>query len=114
MGKAKERSWGPLSRTNALRAGSFCEDMNGDLEVFLDANRRRNEAEVEKLVERGRARFVLKEKPQHHQERERKGEEAETVEENNSVEGVPPDEIQKEWMMWLAERTTSIEKERRK
>ena len=45
--KKKERSWGPLSRTNVWRVGSFWEDMNRDLEVFLDKNRERKEAEVE-------------------------------------------------------------------
>ena len=85
--------------------------MNGDLEVFLDTNGERKEAEIPKHVERGRARFVLKEKPQHPQEQERKGEEAETVEVNPGVEEVPPEEIQTERMMWLAERATSLEKE---
>ena len=47
-GKEKERSWGPLSRATAWRVGIFCEDLNGDVKVFLDKNGERKEAEVEK------------------------------------------------------------------
>ena len=112
-GKKKERRWGPLSRATAWRVGIFCEDLNGDVKVFLDENGERKEAEVEKRIERGRARFFLKEKTQHQQEGQerRVDEQAATVQENPGVDEVPAEEIQMERMMWLAERTTSIEKE---
>ena len=88
------------------------EDMNGDIKVFLDENGERKEADVEKLVEGGRARFIIKEKPQHHQEGSGgKGEEAETAQQINGVEEIPPEELQTERMMWLAEKATSLEKE---
>ena len=111
-GVMKERRWGPLSRANAWRVGSFWEDMNRDLKVFLDKDGERKEAEIEKVIRSGRARFMICEKPQHHQEGSgRKAEEAGTTEKNNGVEEVPPEEIQTERMMWLAEKATSLEKE---
>ena len=50
--------------------------------------------------------------PQPSQEgNERMDEQAVTVEENHGVEEVPPEEIQTERMMWLAEKVTSLQNE---
>ena len=66
MGERKKL--GQLSRAKTWRMGSFWEDMNGDMKVFLDKDPERKESEDEKVVEDGRARFLIKEKSQHHQE----------------------------------------------
>ena len=32
----EERNWGPLSKTNVWRAGSYLEDMDGEAQVFIE------------------------------------------------------------------------------
>ena len=46
----RERSWGPLSRRAALRVGCFLEDMDREVNVFIEKEGERREVGVEKLV----------------------------------------------------------------
>ena len=67
----RERTWGPLSRTTAWRAGCFWQDMQGAAKVFIKKDVKMNEVEVEVRVEGGRERFWFNEKndrPQHQKE----------------------------------------------
>ena len=45
-----ERNWGPLSKANAWRAGSYLEDMNGQVLVFLEKDGTRMEVQAEKRI----------------------------------------------------------------
>ena len=111
----KERNWGHLSRTNSWRVGCFLEDLDGEARVFIEKDAKRRDVQVEKHIERGKARIWLKEKkPQPPQDPETRQEEdqSQTVEEVTGVDEVPPEEIQMERMMWLVERVTSLEKEK--
>ena len=111
--KKKERRWGRLSRTNALRAGRYWEDMDRNVKVFLDKNGERKEVDVEKRIERGKPRFLFNEKPTHpHEDQERKdADRSNSAEELPGVDEVPADQIQTERMVWLVEKVTSLQKE---
>ena len=96
-----------------MRAGRYWEDMDREVKVFLDKNGEKKEVDVEKRIERGKPRFLLIEKPTHpHEGRERKdAEQLNSAEEFPGVDEVPADQIQREQMMWLVEKVTSLEKE---
>ena len=115
-----EKRWGPLSRTTAWRAGSFWEESNGSVKVFLDKDGKRAEVQVEKLVGKGGPRFWFSKKtpepPQtQNQEKDKSVTETEdesiTEEVDPGVDEVTQDEIQTEKMMWLVEKATSLEDE---
>ena len=110
-----EKKWGPLSGSSAWRAGSFWEEMNQKVKVFLEKDGKRNEVHVEKRIQGGRICFWFDENiaqpPQQPQECE-VDDETETVEEATGVEEVTPDEMQKERMMWLTEKAATIENEK--
>ena len=59
--KGKVRTWGPLSRNNALRVGCYWEDMCRGVRVYIGKDRKRKEVEVEVMVEGGREAYWLKE-----------------------------------------------------
>ena len=46
----QERTWGPLSRTAAWKAGCFWEEKKGDTKVFLEKSGEKIEVSVEKLI----------------------------------------------------------------
>ena len=71
----KERRWGQLSRSVALRVGCFWEDMDREVKVFLENDGRKKEVQVEKRVEGGRPSLWLTERPEHPR-RGREGSEA--------------------------------------
>ena len=110
-----EKKWGPLSGSSAWRAGSFWEEMDRKVKVFLEKDGKRNEVHVEKRIQGGRICFWFDENiaqpPQQPQECE-VDDETETVEEATGVEEVTPDEMQKERMMWLTEKATTLENEK--
>ena len=54
----RERKWGPLSRANAWRAGTFWEDMDREVKVFIVEEDKRKEVDVEKRLGGGK-RAVL-------------------------------------------------------
>ena len=49
-----ERTWGPLSKANAWRAGCFWEERGQTVKVFLEKDGMRKEVEVLKTSQRGR------------------------------------------------------------
>ena len=61
--KGKERKWGPLSRITAWRAGSFWEDMEGKVKVFIQKGETKSEVTVEERIQCGRKMFWFVEKP---------------------------------------------------
>ena len=111
----REKTWGRLSGSSARRAGSFWEEMDRKVKVFLEKDGKRNEVHVEKRIQGGRICFWFDENiaqpPQQPQECE-VDDETETVEEATGVEEVTPDEMQKERMMWLTEKATTPENEK--
>ena len=129
-----ERSWGPLSKTNAWRAGCFWQEMEEKVKVFLMKGGDRTEVEVLKRFERGRERVWFKEKtpqpPQQQPEPPRQlpegGKEPvavdadeESVTEDDPTTVVPttglseedPEERETQERMWIAEKITTLEKE---
>ena len=52
----------PLSKTNAWRAGSFLEDLDGEALVFIEKDGERTAFEVEKLIGRENELYWLREK----------------------------------------------------
>ena len=46
----KERTWEPLSRTAAWKAGCFWEESKGDAMVFLEKGNEKIKVSVEKLI----------------------------------------------------------------
>ena len=48
-----ERKWGPLSGSSAWRAGSFWEEMDRKVKVFLEKDGKRDEVHVEKRIQGG-------------------------------------------------------------
>ena len=114
-GDGREKTWGPLSRSAAWRAGSFWEEMDGTVKVFLEKDGKRNGVHVEKRIQGGRICFWFDEKTPQHPQQPQEGEvddETETVEEVNGVDEVTPDEMQQERMMWLTEKATTLENEK--
>ena len=108
----RERKWGPLSRANAWRAGTFWEDMDREVKVFIVEEDKRKEVDVEKRLEGGRERFWFREnvsQPQEH----RGGDDNQTPEHENSprMDEVDPEETRREQMTSLAERIASLERE---
>ena len=67
----KERNWGPLSKAYAWRAGSFLEDMDGEAQVFIEADSKRRPVQVEKWIDGEREWFWLREKDQQPQQEPR-------------------------------------------
>ena len=111
----REKKWGLLSRSSAWRAGSFWEEMDRTVKVFLERDRKRDEVHVEMRIQGGRMVFWFEEKipqpPQQYQKGE-VDEETKTVEEATGVEEVTPDELHTERMMWLTEKATTLENEK--
>ena len=60
----EERSWGPLSKSNAWRAGSYLEDMDGKVGVYLEEDSKRRAVQVEKWIDGDREWFWFREKNQ--------------------------------------------------
>ena len=58
------RNWGPLSRTNAWRAGSYLEDMDGEALVFIGKDDERTAVVVEKRISGENEWFWFREKDQ--------------------------------------------------
>ena len=58
----EERNWGPLSRSNAWRAGSYWEEMDGEALVFLEKDSVRRDVEVEKMINGHNEWFWFREK----------------------------------------------------
>ena len=123
-----ERKWGPLSRINAWRAGSYWEEMDREVKIFLEKDGKRREVSAEKLVGKGGQRFWLKEmKPEPPQQPEEKRDDQpvaedtsdESTTEDDTVTEVEtpkmsedePDEREIQNKMWLAEKATTLEKE---
>ena len=46
----QERTWGPLSRAAAWKAGCFWEESKGDAMVFLEKGNEKIKVSVEKLI----------------------------------------------------------------
>ena len=110
-GEGREERWGPLSRDNALRAGSFWENMRGQVSVFLEKDEKRKEVEVEKRMGQGETSFwFIEKKPESHQEQELREDEL-TPEEVIVMDEVRPEELEVSKKMWLAEKATTLEKE---
>ena len=108
----RERKWGPLSRANAWRAGSFWEDMDREVKVFIVEEDKRKEVDVEKRLEGGREWFWFEEKvPQPPQEQGRDDNQIPEREEVAVMDEVDPEETQLEQMTSLAERIASLELE---
>ena len=108
----RERKWGPLSRANAWRAGSFWEDMDREVKVFIVEEDKRKEVDVEKRLEGGREWFWFEEKvPQPPQEQGRDDNQIPEREEVAVMDEVDPEETQLEQMTSLAERIASLERE---
>ena len=61
--KGRERKWGLLSRTTTWRAGSFSEEMERTVKVFIQRDEERKEVSVEKRNQGGRKIFWFCEKP---------------------------------------------------
>ena len=106
---------GALSRSSAWRAGSFWEELDRKVKVFLEKDGNRAEVHVEKRIQGGRVGFWFDERsaqpPQQPQGCEA-GDESETVEEVVGVDEVTPDEMHTERMMWLTEKATTLENEK--
>ena len=98
-----------------MRRVGFLDSMKGTVKVFLDKNGERKEVEVEKRTKNGKEWFWFKEKsPEPQQEHpEEKQDDGSVTEEEVPMVEVRPEESQVERMMWLAERVTTREWERR-
>ena len=53
-GDGREKTWGPLSRSSARRAGSFWEEMDRTVKVFLEKDGKRDEVHVRRGFKEGR------------------------------------------------------------
>ena len=108
----EERNWGPLSKANAWRAGSYLEDLDGGIQIFLEKDGTRMEVQVEKRINGEKEWFWLREKNQQPQT-ELRGERDDLPipEEVEHMQEDTPEERQSEQLVGLAERVTSLEKE---
>ena len=122
----KEKTWGPLSRTAAWKAGCFWE-MKGDAKVFLEKSGEKKEVSVEKLIGQDGPRFWFKDlipdwKPDPPKEQPEKRLEDQSATEDaaddtTTEEAIPvmseidPGEVETDKTMWLSEKVTSLEKE---
>ena len=108
----EERNWGPLSKANAWRAGSYLEDLDGGIQIFLEKDGTRMEVQVEKRINGEKEWFWLREKNQQPQP-ELRGERDDLPipEEAEHMQEDTPEERQSEQLVGLAERVTSLEKE---
>ena len=110
--KGKERKWGPLSRTTAWRAGSFLEDMEGKVKVFIQKGETKSEVTVEERIQCGRKLFWLVEKPAPQpQDRQAEGND-QTPEQASRMQVVDPEETRTNHAMWLEQKIVSLEKEK--
>ena len=119
----KERTWGPLSRAAAWKAGCFWEESNGDTKVFLEKCGEKNEVSVEKLIGEDGPRFWFKdqkpdppteqveERPDEQTVTEDAADESTTEDATQVMSEVDPGEVDTGKPMWLAEKVTSLEKE---
>ena len=81
----QERSWGPLSRTNAWRAGCFWQEMEEKVDIFLVKDGTRKVVEVLKRFERGREYVWLKEKNQNNHDKRTPNPNASNTKEKKSL-----------------------------
>ena len=110
--KGKERKWGPLSRITAWRAGSFWEDMEGKVKVFIQKGETKSEVTVEERIQCGRKTFWFEGKPvPQPQERQEEGND-QTPEQPSGMQVVDPEETQTNYAMWLEQKIVSLEKEK--
>ena len=58
----QERTWGPLSRTAAWKAGCVWEETKGDVKVFLEKGDEKKEMSVEKFIGEDGPRFWFNDK----------------------------------------------------
>ena len=104
----RERRWGPLSRASAWRAGTFWEDMEGEVRVYIEEDSERKEVEVEKRIEGGKESFWPKERKPHSQQEPDDDESA--AEAADAMEVEAPEEMHVQQMMWLCEKVATLEK----
>ena len=70
------RTWGPLSRRSAWRAGRFWDDLDGKVKVFLEKDGKRKKVGVEIRIQGARQAFWFVEmNPQLSQHPEGRGDE---------------------------------------
>ena len=106
------RNWGPLSKANASRAGSYWEDMDGKAQVFLEKDNTRRAVDVEKMIDGERERFWFREKnhrPQ--QELPGKADDHPIQEKAEGMQEDTPEERRSEQLDALTEKVASLEKE---
>ena len=124
-----ERTWGPLSISNAWKVGCYWDDKKGKVDVFLEKDKKRKKVRVELRVEGGRKRFWFVEKTPEPPQRRPDERDDESVTEEACEEPVAddnpvaeehptgmceedPEERETRQKMWLSEKVTSLEKER--
>ena len=108
--KGKERKWGPLSRSTAWRAGSFWEDMEGKVKVFIQKGETKSEVTVEERIQCGRKMFWFEEKPVPQPQERQEGNDR-TPEQVSGMQVVDPEETETNHAMWLEEKVASLERE---
>ena len=106
------RNWGPLSKANASRAGSYWEDMDRKVQVLLEKDGERTAVEVEKRINGEKEWFWFREKD-HHPQQERPGEADDhpIQEKADHMQEDTPEEKRSEQLDALTEKVASLEKE---
>ena len=104
------RNWGPLSRANAWRAGSYWEEMDRKVQVLLEKDNTRRAVQVEKRIDGETESFWFREKDQQPQQK-LGGDDHPTHEKDEDMQEDTPEERRSEQLDALTERVTSLEKE---
>ena len=107
----EERNWGPLSKTNAWRAGSFLEDMDGKALVYLQEDHARRAVQVEKWIDGDKEWFWFREKDQQLPREIGASDDHPIPEEVVRMQEDTPEERQSDQMEGLTEKVVSLEKE---
>ena len=108
----EERNWGPLSKVNAWRAGSYLEDMDGGAQIFLEKDGTRIEVQVEKRINGEKEWFWLREKNQQPQPELREERDDHPIpEEVDHMQEDTPEERRSDLLDALTEKVDSLEKE---
>ena len=105
------RNWGPLSRANAWRAGSYWEEMDGEAQIFLEKDSVRTAVQAQKMIDGEKEWFWFREKNRQLQQ-ELGGENVDPIpEEVNNMQEDTPEERRSEQLDALTEKEASLEKE---
>ena len=111
MIKGHERKWGPLSKANAWRAGTFWEDMDRDTKVFIEEEDKRKEVDDKKPLEGGNSCSGLKKRYPNPTRTQWRDDPTQEREKDTGMDEVDREETQKEQITSLAEKVASLERE---